>query len=214
MLPFSLRRRRFLWQSLLLSLTLSRKGNASEWQQGIRRLQGELLVDGQPAMPGTRIYPGQTVASGADSRTVLVMGQDAFLLGERSKVTFDAANPADERQHSPGLTLHHGRLLSVFGSGKKNLKLPSASIGIRGTGIFLQSEAQEDYLCLCYGKADLHLLGSETYQEFLDSKHHTARWLAAGRPVRPGNLVNHNDEELFMLEALTGRVPSFSDSHY
>ncbi|WP_130470753.1 hypothetical protein [Candidatus Magnetaquicoccus inordinatus] len=211
--PYSPQRRRFLWQTLLSTLALASKGNASDWQQGIRRLQGELLVDGEAVAAGARIAPGSTVQSGAESRTVLVMGADAYLIGAHTSLTFHPSTNALPQQSS-GFTLHSGRILSVFASGKKQLQLPSIHIGIRGTGIFVQAEPLGDYLCLCYGKADIAVQNAANYQEFLDSKHHTARLLETGKPLRPGALINHSDEELFMLEALTGRLPSFSDSHY
>jgi hypothetical protein len=214
MAPHSPQRRRFLWQSVLAALALANRGGASEWQQGLRRVQGELLVDGVPASMGTRIQPGATLTTGPASRTILVMGQDAYLLGAYTTVRFHPAQHPEQPLHSPGLTLHGGRLLSAFGSGQKNLHLPSLSIGIRGTGIYLQSEAEEDYLCLCYGQADLIRGDQAEPLEFLDSPYHTARLSQSGRPLRNGTLVNHSDEELFMLEALTGRRPAFADSQY
>ncbi|MBF0096918.1 MAG: hypothetical protein HQM04_00450 [Magnetococcales bacterium] len=214
MTAHSPQRRRFLWQSVLAALALANQGRASDWQQGVRRLQGELLVDGVPTSAGARIQPGATLATGPASRTILVMGQDAYLLGADTQVTFHPAERPEQPLHSPGLTLQAGRLLSVFGRGQKNLHLPSLSIGIRGTGIYLQSEAGQDYLCLCYGQADLSRRDQTAEQEFLDSAYHTARLSQSGQPLRNGPLLNHSDEELFMLEALTGRTPSFTDNRY
>ncbi|MBF0439341.1 MAG: hypothetical protein HQL93_09495, partial [Magnetococcales bacterium] len=155
MSQFAPHRRHFLLQSMLLGLTLRNGWSASgPIRQGIHQLDGPLLVDGQSADSKTPIRPGQSVATGPEGRLVLVFGQDAFLLGAKTSVDFHAAStPAA----ITGFTVNSGKILSVFGKGPKLLKLPTTTIGIRGTGIFLQVEPQRDYMCLCYGEVELRM---------------------------------------------------------
>lgn len=223
MIRFESQRRLFLLKSLLLGLAVFSKGCASPAiRQGIHQMDSTLQVDGHSVGPEAIIRPGNTVTTGVGGVTVLVMGQDAFLLGEKTSLFFhprmtamlETKTPADHIAGITGFTLNAGRILSVFGSGSKTLKLPSAVIGIRGTGIFLQVEPEQDYMCLCYGLAEVRMNGDAPVSPILvEAKHHDAPcFLSAGKPMRTAPMLHHTDEELFMLEALVDRQPPFGPS--
>ena len=220
-------RRLFLLQSMLLGLTLCSGGCAPlpPIRQGIHRLDGELQVDGHPEGLEAVIKPNSTVSTGSSGHAVLVMGEDAFLLGEKTKVTFhpDPASSkrptviSSEKKAVPsqirrtiGFTLHAGKILSVFGAGAKTLKVPTAVIGIRGTGLFLQVHSDHDYMCLCYGRADIRMNADPSVREELKTQHHESpRALTADAQIHVAPMLNHTDEELYMLEALVNRKPAF-----
>ncbi|MBF0340188.1 MAG: hypothetical protein HQL95_04400 [Magnetococcales bacterium] len=216
---FVSQRRLFLLQGLLLGLTLCNGGCVSpKIRQGIHRMEGELQVDGQSVGTEAIVRPGNTVATGSGGQTVLVMEEDAFLLGAGTTVSFHPKSPSvattqTVHVHPPdtaGFTLHAGKILSVFGSGSRTLKVPSAVIGIRGTGIFLQVEPTQDYVCLCYGRADIRMNADPLVGESLETQHHESpRYLAPEGLIRKAPMLNHTDEELFMLEALVNRQPPF-----
>ncbi|MBF0127891.1 MAG: FecR domain-containing protein [Magnetococcales bacterium] len=205
-------RRLFLLQGVLLGLTLSGAGCAPPIiRQGIHRREGELLVGGQAAGVETPVRPGDTVATGAGGRAVLVMGDDAFLLGSDTRVEFHSPSPSSPRS-STGFTLTSGKILSVLGAGSKTLKIPTAIIGIRGTGIFLQVEPEQDYLCLCYGRIEIRMRATPDIGTPLESRNHASRYLKATAPIRKAPMISHTDEELYMLEALVNRRPLLEDS--
>ncbi|MBF0462274.1 MAG: hypothetical protein HQL87_12860 [Magnetococcales bacterium] len=216
--PFASQRRLFILQGVIFCLTLGYMGCVPlPIRQGVHRMDGELLVDGQPVGPEAIIRPGDTVVTGSGGQTVLVMEENAFLLGEQTTVTFHADPDPPVAQtaarHVSGLTgfsLQRGRILSVFGPGPKLLKVPSAVIGIRGTGIFLQVEPAQDYVCLCYGEAEIRMNADLAVSEVIHTRHHESpRFLSGDGTIRKAPMLHHTDEELFMLEALVNRRPPF-----
>lgn len=174
---------------------------------GIQRLRGEVRVNGQPAQVGTVVKPGDTVSTGADSEVIYVIGQDAYLQRDRSTVSVlgDVAKT--------GMRVLTGKLLAVFGKGPQRIETATATIGIRGTGCYIESAPDKVYFCLCYGKADIELNGAPGKRESIETRHHdNPLYLhASGQSMMvPAGVENHNDDELTMLEALVGRVPPFA----
>jgi hypothetical protein len=183
-------------------------------QQGVRSAQGEVRINGNPAAPGTPVGAGDTVVLGSRALTTFVVGEDAFLLRENSRVELTGSGLIVD-----ALRLVTGKLLGVFGSGRgRRLVTATATIGIRGTGAYLEAEPARTYFCLCYGTAEVAATGGarETYS----TRHHESpRYIYGdGRSaaIVSASVVNHTDGELLMLEALVGRTPpqGFMDSPY
>jgi len=183
-------------------------------QQGVRSAQGEVRVNGNPAAPGTAVGAGDTVELGSGALTTFVVGEDAFLLRENSRVVLTGSGLVVD-----ALRLVTGKLLSVFGRGRgRRLLTATATIGIRGTGAYLEAESERTYFCLCYGTAEVAATGGarETYS----TRHHESpRYIYGDRrsaAIAPASVVNHTDGEIIMLEALVGRTPpqEFMDSPY
>lgn len=180
---------------------------AADGQPGIRRIQGMVTVDGQPAAVGQQIRHGQTVVTQGDSEAVFVIGQDAFLQRENSTFVIE---------EGAGVTVLRyvaGKILSVFGKGSKQLQTPNAVIGIRGTGCYIEIEPGRTYFCLCYGEAVVTPNAPGAQGRTLRTTHHEHP-LYIGGPDGPAAMeaataINHNDDELIMLEALVGRRPPF-----
>src|SRR5205085_317543 len=102
-------------------------------------------VNGKPAKQGLVLRPGDTVQTGAKSQAVFVIGQDAFLLRAGSRVETSSAAGS---LVADVLRLTTGKLLSVFAKGEgRTLETPTATIGIRGTGIYLEAERRRTYAC-------------------------------------------------------------------
>jgi hypothetical protein len=172
----------------------------------VRTLEGELRINDRPAQPGASVQAGDKIETGARSRAVVVIGADAFLLRENTRVESAGAQLA-----IGALRLITGKLLSVFGPGAKQLQTPSATIGIRGTGAYLEADPQRTYFCLCYGSAEV---SAGARNESITTRHHESpRYITrdsyGGFDISLADMGNHTDAELIMLEALVGRVPPF-----
>ena len=169
-------------------------------------------------MPGILVKPGDIVTTGKKSSVVIVVGKNAFLVNDESHVELIGDRQAASGTHRPvslkGLRVKVGKVLSVFETGARRITTPAAVAGVRGTGIYVESNPDFTYVCTCYGIADLEATSFPGVQETVVTRHHEApRYIFAscpGRPILPAPMLNHTDEELTMLEALVGRVPQFS----
>ena len=190
---------------------LLRAALAANPQPGIRSIKGSVTIDGQPAAVGQQIRPGQKVVTEADSEAIFVIGKDAFLQRENSEFGLDS---------SAGVVVLRyitGKVLSVFGKGRKRLDTPTSTIGIRGTACYIEAEPERTYFCLCYGIASVQPKGSPRLRKTLRTKHHESPYyISSGNDAsfRRATVVNHNDDELIMLEELVGRLPPFYGKGY
>jgi hypothetical protein len=180
--------------------------------QGMRRLRGEVLVNGQPARTGTLVKPGDTVTTGPKSYATFVIGQDAFLVRGDSKVELGGSNVLVD-----ALRLITGKVLSVYapGKGPRRLESVTVTVGIRGTGAYMESSSERTYFCLCYGEAEIVPLADSAAKEVVRTTHHESpRYIypaGAANIVQKAPVVNHKDDELILLESLVGRKPPFVD---
>lgn len=175
---------------------------------GIYRVSGEVTINGKPAVPGMLVRPGDTVVTGANSEAIYVVGQDAYLQRSRSSVRLLGETVTS------GLRILTGKLLSVFGKGEKNIQTGTATIGIRGTGCYIEAEAERMYICLCYGEADyLPTVAPEKAMRLKTTHHESPMWISAtdkNIPISKAPMMNHSDAELTLLESLVGREPPFA----
>jgi hypothetical protein len=184
-------------------------------------LEGDVRVNGQAATESTLVKTSDIVQTGDKSQAVFVVGKDAFILRSNSELKLSGTGSL-----LTNMRLLTGKLLSVFGKrGPNETKLsmvsPTATIGIRGTGVYMESDPDLTYLCTCYGVTNMTSTEDPTSQETIASKHHDApRYIAAkgesGKRIRSAPVINHEDIELLLIEELVGRSPPFSvsDSGY
>jgi len=176
-------------------------------ERGVYRLRGDVRINGQTAQQGQEIRAGDTVTTGPGAELVFVIGRDAYLVRERSSLSFGA----------DALRLVTGAVLSVFGKGTpRRIETPTATIGIRGTGVYVESEPSRTYVCTCYGEADLAARGDPAARETVRTRHHEApRYIMAGgapQMLMQAPVINHTDAELILLESLVGRRPPFMET--
>ena len=211
---FERARREWLKRALLagaaMPLLLRDVLAASARPNGLLQVKGEVLVNGRPAKLGAALKPGDSVATAAGSSAVFVIGGDAFLMRERSELL-----TAGGKALAGSLRLVTGKLLSVFGRGSRRIATTTATIGIRGTGIYIEAEAERSYVCTCYGVVDLQASNMPEARETVSTTHHDApRYIYAHgempiKMIEIAPVINHTDVELVMLEALVGRKPPF-----
>lgn len=184
--------------------------------KSIYELRGTVLVDGVKADRKTRIFASSTVETQSNSYVVFVIGDDAHVLRENSKVSFSGQDFVEQ-----GLRLVTGKLLSVFGHRQQiqqpyQLKTTTATIGIRGTGVYAESHDDRSYVCTCYGSTRIASAVQPELFEDVTTQHHDApRFVLAepdnGQLILPAPVFNHTDQELMLVEALVGRQPPFSN---
>jgi hypothetical protein len=201
-------RRQFL--TLSVSATLLGLMPAFCYANVIREMQGQVWVNNQIATLNSLIQPGDTVKTGAQSRIIFVIGDDVYKLGARSTLRL-RYNPGNLIVNA--LSLVSGSLLSIFGKSSENriLQAPTATIGIRGTGLYLQVTTDNTYFCTCYGNTEIITNSLATrHLQPVNATYHVAYSIGHdvhNPPVSSDIMKNHTDDELFYLESLVGRQP-------
>lgn len=186
--------------------------------QSVYRVSGRAWVNGNRADTNTSIKPGDTVKTAIDSEIVFVVGDHAMLLRGGSHLVIE---PHEKSELGSllisGLRLFSGKLLSVSRNKGMRIQTPNATLGIRGTGVYLEAGPDKTYFCTCYGEVDVISNDDATSKETVVSSHHD-KPLYIYNKQRPGQCIhdanrsgkpNHTDEELILAEALVGRVPPF-----
>ena len=179
--------------------------------KGVARVRGDVRIGDAPATRGMAVRPGDTVTVGRRSEAVFVVGGDAFMAraGSRIELSGDAGGAVVS-----GLRVVTGALLSVFERGKpKRVQTVTATIGIRGTGLYIEVEKNRTYACLCYGEAELVPVDAPKDAEVVRTTHHDQpRYIypkGMPRMIERAPVVNHTDAELILLESLVGRKVPF-----
>lgn len=178
---------------------------AAQAQPGrpIVELRGEVLRNGQPLAAADRIDAGDRIETGPGATAVFTVGQSAFMLRQNTRVALEGDTPTAVR----ALRLLTGAVASVWGRGTdRQIILPTATAGIRGTGVYAEVFPEQDfrgYFCNCYGTVDL-AAGNETLVS--ESVYHQSFWAEPaprnGRLLTPAGAINHTDEELEFLASL------------
>lgn len=181
--------------------------------RSVYRIAGDVSVNGSRATLDTRIGGGARIKTGPDSEFVYAVGDSAYIARPNTEIVVETAR--SESLIVTGLRLVTGKLLSVFGSGRPvQLSTTIASVGIRGTGVYLESDPEQTYFCTCYGVADVAALKDPDSKETVAASHHDRPlYILAGEPsgknIRDAPFINHTDQELMLIETLVGREPPF-----
>jgi hypothetical protein len=183
---------------------------------GVARIKGDVRINGKPAEPGQRVGAGDVIATGKEAELVVVVEKDAFLVRADSRIEF---GPAAAQGAATVLRVVTGKLLSVFESGRRReIRTGTATIGIRGTGVYVESEPRRTYACTCYGEAVLTPVDDPDAAETVRTKRHDQPRFIYGkgmpRMMEAAPVINHTDQELEMLEALVGRKLPFPVGTY
>jgi hypothetical protein len=157
-------------------------------EQGIREKKGDVRV------------AGERISTGPDGQLLIVVGRDAMLVRRNSSINV-LAN---------GFRLVTGAVLTVFGKGRsRQLRTATATIGIRGTAVYLEAERGRTYVCTCYGEALLESTADPGARETVrTSRHDQPRYVmakSAPQMLMQAPVANHSDAELRTLEGLLPR---------
>jgi hypothetical protein len=181
--------------------------------QSIYRLRGKVKVNGDDAKMTTIIKPNDKVETGPKSEVVFVVGGHSMIMRENSNLTMEGK----EEENSyvvQGLRLLSGKLLTVSRSKGTQVRTSTATIGVRGTGYYIESDPEQTYFCTCYGLTDVESNNDPASRDTVASKHHDKPlYILANEPegknIRRAPFINHTDQELMLIETLVGRTPPF-----
>lgn len=175
--------------------------------RSIHKLSGDVRVNGISASLTTQIKPGDDIETGPESFVIFVVEKDAFILRSNSKMSLPGRQVA-AGVISTAYMLNRGKALSVLASRRTNISTPDAVIGIRGTGVYVEAEPGESYVCVCYGSTILQSAADPSITEDLVTRHHDApKYITGGSnpKIVPAPFKNHDDQELLLIETLVGR---------
>jgi len=179
--------------------------------RSIFKFSGDVRVNGQQVTLETLIRAGDVIETFDKSFIIFVLNKDSFILRSNSKMSLPVAVAAVV---PTVLSLDRGKVLTVLASRTTRIKTPSAIIGIRGTGVYLEAEPELSYVCTCYGLADLATTDDPDINETILSEHHTSpRYILADKSsakrIQPAPFKNHDDQELLLIETLVGRTTPY-----
>jgi hypothetical protein len=200
-------RRRFLGAGGVALLLVRDALAAGALEKGVYRVTGEARINGVAAQRGMEVKSGDVVQTGPASHIIFVVNRDAFLV--RSNARLEVGGAAADL-----FRIVTGALLSVYQPGaRRTLQARNATIGIRGTGLYVESGADRTYVCTCYGEAEIVPLDDPGAAETVRTRHHEQpRYvLPKGAPqmMIKAPVIDHTDAELTLLESLVGRSPPF-----
>ena len=184
---------------------------AGSVEKGVYRVRGDVRVNGAPAKEGMDVKAGDVLTTGARSDVIFVTGRDAFLVRADSRIEVEGVLGA---LVLTGLRVVTGAILSVFTPGEtKTIRTATATIGIRGTAVYLEVEESRTYVCTCYGEAEIASVADPRARETVrTTRHEQPRYvmgMGAPQMLMGAPVVNHTDVELDMLENLVGRRTPF-----
>lgn len=181
--------------------------------QSIYRVQGSATVNDKPATLETQVKPGDTIKTAKDSEMVFVVNSNAMIVRSNTTLVIEAEKSAASLIIS-GLRMLTGALLSVSRSTPMRVTTRTATIGIRGTGFYLEADPEQSYFCTCYGLTEAASLAAPNEVEMIAAKQHDRPVYilnnpGVGKNIRNAPFINHTDAELTLIETLVGRVPPF-----
>jgi hypothetical protein len=204
-------RRKFLISAAVLPLVAIIPLKALAATGKIHQIEGDVLINQTRINSATIIQNGDEIVVSNNGKLVFSMGEDAFLV--RGGSTLQVYSEEDSVLIS-ALRLVGGAMLGVFGKRKKTTRIftATATIGIRGTAVYTSVTPDKLYTCTCYGHTDL-IVGLE--KEDVIATHHNAHVVTTNNrgnsQMKAFEVIDHNDDELRMLEALVGRKPLFDN---
>lgn len=178
----------------------------------IHKLKGTVTINGDALSETTIIKPGDEIITGENTEFVFHQGKDAYLLRSNSSMKLEGNSTLVDT-----LRILSGAVLSVFGSGNKQIITPVATAEIRGTGTYFEVDDESTYFCTCYGETILTSNTDPEVTESISTTHHESpRYVkrsTQGSYIEQAPVKNHTDAELIMLEATVGREPPFGTEY-
>ena len=182
--------------------------------QSIYGLSGRVTVNDKEASLDTRIRSGDTVQTSQNSEIVFVVNSHSMILRSDSKLVIERPDNSPESLLIGGLRMLTGKLLSVSRNTTMRVSSGTATIGIRGTGFYIEADPEQTYFCTCYGATEVEAVNDPQSRETITAAHHDrpvyiVKDGGAGNNIRDAPFLNHTDQELSLIETLVGRKTPF-----
>ncbi len=182
--------------------------------QSIYGLSGQVLVNDQQASLSTRIKSGDTIQTAQNSEIVFVVNSQSMILRSESKLIIEQPEGTTESLLIGGLRILSGKLLSVSRNSAMKVTSSTATIGIRGTGFYIEADPERTYFCTCYGATEVQANDDPQSRESIATTHHDrpvyiVKDGGSGNNIRSAPFINHTDQELSLIETLVGRKTPF-----
>lgn len=173
----------------------------------VHELSGEVLLNGTAMARNSAIRSGQTITTGRNGQVWFSVAGDAFFLRPGSELRLRPGGARDTVIEA--LRLVTGALGATFGRGaRRSVIAQTVTIGIRGTGIYVETAPQETYACTCFGSTELFSAATGTMLEAVSAQNHQARRISR-EGVVAAPFERHTSEEIARLERLAGRPNPF-----
>jgi hypothetical protein len=180
---------------------------------GIHHLKGLVRVNGETiTSKRVVIKAGDTLSTGTDGQLWVAIGQDAFLMRERTQLELKPAGTDGAAKLAIGaMRLVTGAIGAVFGKrtgAQMMIQTPTATVGIRGTGTYLESRGDGMYCCTCFGDIDFVNPKSGATVN-VKATQHAPKFCAidpkGGPWIVDAPLEHHTDDEMDALQKCVGR---------
>ncbi len=204
-------RRRFLSASAAGVTGLMLPWTAHAADKPVHDLRGNVKINGQPATYDSIIYPGDTVTTGSDGYIVFIVGSSAFMLRSRSELVVEKPKEDAFGAAYGILRLVTGALGATFQKGTPaRLRTANATVGIRGTGVYMETRGNGTYFCTCWGTTEIGVNDAPVQRETVTATHHNPRMIgykpdADGSYFAPAPFETHTDQEMDILEKCVSR---------
>ena len=180
----------------------------------VHELVGDVTLNDFPLTRQSALQAGQTIRTGADGRVWFSIGTDAYFLRPNSRLRLDASRSKEPLIDF--LRLVTGALGATSARGtRRTLIAPTATIGIRGTGVYLEAAPDVAYFCTCFGSTEILTAPSGNMMDSVtvSTENHQARRIhreaMSGMRIVPAGFERHTNEEMVRLESLVGRPNPF-----
>jgi hypothetical protein len=181
----------------------------------VRDLSGEVTLNDNRITREHGLQAGQTLRTGANGSISFTIGSDAFFLRSNGTLRLEASRTREPFVDL--LRLVTGALGATFARGmRRSIVTPTATIGIRGTGVYLEADGEVTYACTCFGATEILTAPSGSMMESVAvaTENHVARRIhrqsMSGVRIVAAPFERHTNEEIARLEALAGRPNPFS----
>ena len=209
-LPAYLGRRSFLHCSAALAAGTLLPLSAAAQSPPVRELSGRVLINGREATLASEIRAGDTVYATRGAAIWFTLAGDSFFLRQETELRLEPRRVGESAINA--LRLLSGALGATFGRGvRRELIARTATIGIRGTGVYVETQGAETYACTCFGSTEI-MAADNTMMERVPvtSVNHLARRIPRGSMqsiLAP--FERHTNEEMAKLERYAGRPDPF-----
>ncbi len=199
-------------KTILFTLILLYTSSAFAAGDGyIYDFKSPVLINGKLANKNSPITFGDEIITGSRGRIALRLAGNVYRVGSRSHLTL----PKTEKNFT--LKFLFGSVLAVFRSDTpKTIQTLTSVLGVRGTGLYLDIDNEQTYLCTCYGDIDFHDKSNEDNVRHIHSEYHNIVVLNhQTRTFSSQAMKGHATPNLFELEALAERKPpaTFTAEH-